>query len=152
MTQPTAPAGVATTYDDDILIWSEEQAALLRRVAAGERFKDGGPDWENIIEEIESVGSDQLRAVESLLLQALVHMLKAEGWPLARDVAHWREEARNFRAQASLRFAPSMRQRIDVAKVYGKALRVLPDAYDGQPPLPLPQACPVTLDELLSDG
>ena len=43
-------------YDDDILEWSEQQAALLRRVAAGERLNDASPDWANIIEEVESVG------------------------------------------------------------------------------------------------
>jgi len=138
-------------YDADIVVWSEEQATLLRRLAAGERLNDAQPDWPNIIEEIESVGSEQVRAVESLLFQALVHDLKAEAWPAAPDVAHWRAEARSFRAQASLRFTPSMRQRIDVAGLYGKALRVLPETIGGQPPAPLPDACPATLDEMLRD-
>jgi Domain of unknown function DUF29 len=149
MTQPTAQAGVATIYDD-ILIWSKEQAALLRRVAAGERFNDEGPDWDNIIEEIESVGREQLHAVESLLGQALRYMLKAEAWPLHRDAPTWRADAIDLRGQAANRFAPSMRQRIDVPKLYRRVLRALPDTMDGQPPLPVRQACPVTLDELLS--
>ena len=58
-------------YDTDIVIWSEEQTALLRRAAAGERLNDPQPDRPNIIEEIESVGSEQVRAVESLLFQAM---------------------------------------------------------------------------------
>jgi hypothetical protein len=29
--------------------------------------------------------------------------------------------------------------------------RALPDTMDGQPPLPVPQQCPVTLDELLTE-
>jgi hypothetical protein len=45
-----------------------------------------------------------------------------------------------------------MRQRINVADLYAKALRALPDTFDGQPALPLPAVCPVNLDELLSDG
>jgi hypothetical protein len=69
-------------YDEDILLWSERQGDLLRRIAAGEPVNER-PDWANIIEEVESVGREQLHAVESLLVQALVHMLKAEGWPLA---------------------------------------------------------------------
>ncbi len=52
-------------YDTDILEWSERQAALLRRVAAADRANDGAPDWPNIIEEIESVGREQLHAVEA---------------------------------------------------------------------------------------
>jgi Domain of unknown function DUF29 len=137
-------------YESDILEWSERQAALLRRVAAGDRLNDQ-VDWEHVIEEIESVGSEQLHAVESLLVQALVHMLKAEAWPLARDVPHWQAEARGFRGDAAARFAPSMRQRIDMGKVYRRALARLPDSFDGQPPLPVPQLCPVTLDELLAE-
>ena len=69
-------------YEDDVLLWSEQQAALLRRLAAGERVNEQ-IDWENVIDEVESVGLEQLYAVESSLVQALVHMLKAEAWPLS---------------------------------------------------------------------
>jgi hypothetical protein len=136
-------------YDTDILIWSERQAELLRRVAAGEPVNEA-PDWPNIIEEVESVGSEQRHAVESLLGQALRHMLKAEAWPLGRDAPNWRADAIDFRQQARRRFTPSMRQRIDVADLYADAMRALPETIDDQLPLPVPQACPVTLDELLS--
>jgi hypothetical protein len=138
-------------YETDILVWSEQQAELLRRLAHGERVNDQ-LDWEHLIEEVESVGSEQLHAVESLLLQALVHMLKAQGWPLARDVENWRADARGLRAQAANRFAPSMRQRLDLARIYRQALRAVPATMDGQPPQPLPDACPATLDELLGDA
>ena len=69
-------------YDEDIVLWSERQAELLRQHAATARANDA-IDWPNIIEEIESVGIEQRHAVESLLLQALLHMLKAAGWPMA---------------------------------------------------------------------
>ena len=55
------------------------------------------------------------------------------------------------RAQAGLRFAPSMRQRLDLERLYAKAVRALPDVIDDQRPLPVPERCPVTLDELLSE-
>ena len=133
-------------YDTDILVWSEHQARLLRRLAAGEQI-----DWENVIEEIESVGNDQRHAVESLLVQALRHMLKADAWPLLRDAPSWRADARDSRAQARRRFAPSMRQRIDLVGLYADALRGSPETMDEQPPLPVPKACPVTLDDLLGN-
>jgi hypothetical protein len=138
-------------YDIDVLLWSERQADLLRRRAAGELVNDSDLDWPNIAEEIEAVGSEQLHAVTSLLTQALLHMLKAEAWPLSREVPHWQAEARRFRDDAADRFAPSMRQRIDIAKIYRRALRAMPDSIDGQPPLPVPGECPVTLDELLAE-
>jgi hypothetical protein len=135
-------------YEADILAWSEHQARLLREVAAGQRPNEA-PDWTNIIEEVESVGRHELREVRSLLVQALLHDLKAEAWPLSRDVPHWRAEARGFRRDAAFAFAPSMRQRIDLAAIYDDARTRLPDTVDGQPPLPVPETCPVTLDELL---
>ncbi len=138
-------------YDADILEWSEQQADLLRRVAAGDRSNDDAPDWPNIIEEIESVGRSQLSAVRSLLTQALVHMLKAQAWPNATAVPGWRSEATRFRLDAADAFTPSMRQHIDVAKLYARALRILPETIDGLKPLPVPPACALTLDELLAD-
>ena len=138
-------------YDDDILEWSERQARLLRDVAAGRRGNET-PDWANVIGEIESVGRSQLSAVRSLLVQALLHDLKSAAWPLSRDVPHWRAEARGFRDEAAEAYAPSMRQHIDVAELHRKALRRLPETMDGQPSLPVPDVCPVTLDELLGAG
>ena len=137
-------------YDTDILAWSEHQAELLRRLAAGELVNEAELDWPNIAEEIESVGRSELHTVESLLRQALRHMLKAEAWPLSRDAPSWRADAIDFRQQAANAFAPSMRQKIDVADIYAKALRALPEMIDGQGPLPVPVECPVTLDELLT--
>ncbi len=135
-------------YDDDVLLWSERQAALLRRMA-GERVNDQ-VDWENVAEEIEDVGRSSLRACRPRLLQALLHDLKAKAWPLSRDAPHWRSEARVARINAADAYAPSMRRHIDLADLYAKVLRAVPETVDGQPPLPVPQTCPMTLDDLLS--
>ena len=137
-------------YDDDILLWSERQAELLRRLAAGEGVGDR-VDWDNVIGEVERAGTEQLRAVQSLLTQALIRMLKAEVWPTVRDAPNWRAEAIRFRGDAADRFSPSMRQRIDMARLYQRAVRALPETMDGLAPLPVPDSCPVTSDELLSE-
>jgi hypothetical protein len=141
---------MSNSYEADILTWSDCQADLLRRVGAGEKVNDQ-VDWENVAEEIEDVGRSQLHGVESLLVHALRHMLKAEAWPLCRDAPSWRADAIDFRRQARRRFVPSMRQRIDVVSLYADALAALPDTVDGEQPLPVPAECPVTLDELLAD-
>jgi hypothetical protein len=138
-------------YDTDILLWSEQQAGLLRRRALGMLTNDTELDWTNIAEEIESVGSEQRHAVESLLIQALRHWLKTLAWPHSGEVPHWQAEERLFRSLARRRFVPSMRQRIDFDRLYRDALRSLPDTIDGQPPLPVPVDCRVTLDGLLSE-
>ena len=71
---------------------------------------------------------------------------------MARDVEHWRAEARGHRDDARRHFSPSMAQRIDTAKLYRQALRRMPETLDGIHPLPMPATCPVTLAEMLSEG
>ena len=137
-------------YDTDVLEWSGHQAALLRRLAAGERVNDQ-VDWENVAEEIESVGNEQLRAISSLLMQAMAHRLKTIGWPDARDAVNWQAHARRFTIDAADRFTPSMVRRLDIARIYHRAVRILPEQMDGKPPIPLPNACPWTLEELLAE-
>src|SRR3954452_15848864 len=39
----------------------------------------------------------------------------------------------------------------DLADLYADAVRALPETIDGQPPLPVPAECPVTLDEMLAE-
>jgi hypothetical protein len=39
-----------------------------------------------------------------------------------------------------------------MARIYRQALRALPETMNGQPPQLLPETCPATLDELLSDA
>lgn len=137
-------------YEQDILIWSEQQADLLRRVARGERVN--GVDWAHVVEEIEDVGLSELNAVRSYLRLMLVHLLKLHGWQDSISVPHWRTEVVSFQKDALQRFAPSMRQKIDLARIYADALEQLDGAdYDGVKPFVLPTTCPVTLDQLLYD-
>ena len=144
---------MSDAYDDDILDWSEQQSALLRRRAAGELANERELDWPHIAEEIESVGRSQLGAVRSLLIQAIAHEMKCAAWPASREVPGWRAEARRFRIDAADAFSPSMRGRIDVADLCAKARRILPETIDGQAPLPTPDdRPPPTLDELLADA
>jgi hypothetical protein len=145
---------MSDVYGTDIVVWSEEQAGLLRRLVAGERVNDK-VDWMNVIEEIESVGNEQLHAVSSLLAQAIIHRLKAMAWPDARDADNWRADAERFAGDAADRFAPSMRQRLDLAHIYRRAVRAVPATMYGEKRPSLPSACPWSLDELLgneSDG
>ncbi len=137
-------------YDQDVLIWSEQQADLLRRLAAGERVNDA-VDWANVIEEVQDVGQSQLRSCEGLLRQAMLHLLKLHAWPESRSAGYWRQEAGTFLDDAALYFAPSMRQRIDLEALYTKAWRRAASATDESGPAQhLPNACPFTLDALLS--
>jgi hypothetical protein len=88
-------------YDRDVVAWSEHQAALLRRVARGERVND--IDWDHVVEEIEDVGNSQLNAVHSYLRQLLAHLLKLSGWPGSDACQHWRNEVATFQVDAIAR-------------------------------------------------
>ena len=136
-------------YDRDVLAWSERQAALLRRVARGERVND--VDWDHVVEEIEDVGISELNAVYPLLRQILAHLLKLHAWPSVSTARHWRSEITAFQSDAARRFAPSMRQRIDLEEIYVAASRqIKPLRQGGKPGRSPPAACPVTLDQLLT--
>ncbi len=137
-------------YERDALAWAETQAALLRRVAAGER-PDEAVDWAHVIEEVADVGLSELRACRSLLRQAMVHLLKLRAWPGSPAAAHWRGEVVGFLDDARDRFTPSMRQRVDVEDLYRGALRrVRSEAEDAAEVMALPEVCPFGLDALLA--
>ncbi len=137
-------------YERDALAWAEQQAALLDRLAVGERLNEA-VDWPNVIEEVRDVGLAQLTACRSLLRQAMLHLLKLHAWPDSSATPHWRSEIRTFLVDAQDRFTPSMRQRIDLGELYAKALYLMQEEINANSEArPLPEACPFTLDELLS--
>lgn len=137
-------------YERDALAWAERQADLLRRLAAGERVNEN-VDWPNVIEEVQDVGLSELRACQSLLQQAITHLLKLRAWPGSRASAHWRDEAGAFLDDAGRRFTASMRQRIDLDDLYATALRRARAATDDTgAPGALPDLCPFTLKDLLA--
>jgi hypothetical protein len=137
-------------YHRDVLLWSEQQADLLRRIARGERVN--GLDWEQVAEEIEDVGISELNAVRAFLRLMIVHLLKVRGWPDSPSLKHWRGEIAGFQSGLQERYAPSMRQKLDLPRIYQRAREELADIdYDGRPPQPWPDKCPFTLDLLLSE-
>ena len=61
-------------YDTDFVIWSERQAALLRRMAAGERVND--PDrLANVAGEIEALGISHQSELRNRVRTILAHLL-----------------------------------------------------------------------------
>ena len=138
-------------YDRDSLAWSQRQAGLLRRHAAGERVN--GIDWDHVVEEIADVGLSQLNAVQSYLGLILLHLLKLHFWPDDPSCRHWRNEVVAFQVRARRRFAPSMRQKIDVEALYQDAMRDAGNLDHDTPPMrAAPADCPVSLDDLLSSA
>ncbi|GJE59495.1 DUF29 domain-containing protein [Methylobacterium trifolii] len=143
----------ASLYDDDIVTWSEEQAAAVRALGARPDLSNA-LDWENVAEEIESLGRSHIQAVESLLLQVMTHLIKRVSAPGSPSIRHWRAEILTFQTSALGHFSRSMRQRIDLDKMWSTAIRIAGAeliAY-GNALLPnLPSRCPLRLDDLVAD-
>jgi hypothetical protein len=133
-------------YERDVLAWSEHQADLLRRLGRGERVND--VDWAHVAEEIEDVGLSELHSVESFLNLIMVHLLKLHAWPESTACGHWRGEIVAFRNNANRRFAPSMRQRINVVALYAEAVEQMRET---DPSVQWPERNPFTLESLLKD-
>ena len=79
----------STLYDDDILLWSEQQAAAIRQLAPG-RNVPNELDIENVAEEIESLGRSELAAVKSRIRLIFVHLLKIVLAPESEAARHCR--------------------------------------------------------------
>lgn len=137
-------------YERDALAWAEQQAELLRRLAAGERV-NAAVDWPHVIEEVHDLGLSELRACQSLLQQAIMHLLKLHAWPGDLAAGHWREEAGISLDDAGRRFAPSMRQRIGLDELYARAVRrARANATSPAGSVAFPEICPFDLDDLSS--
>ena len=98
-------------YDRDFVLWSEEQAAALRRAKASNLPLD----WENLAEEIESLGKSQRTELNSQIRRILRHLLKLEASPAADPRAGWRATIRDARAEVEelLETSPSLRREVE---------------------------------------
>jgi hypothetical protein len=102
-------------YDEDVLLWTERQAELLRRRAAGELVNDAELDWLNIAEEIESVGISERRALASNIRNILEHLIKLEASPASMPRTGWRATIARARLDiaALLKQSPSLEPSLD---------------------------------------
>ena len=116
-------------YDTDIVEWSEHQAALLRRRAAGEFVNEADLDWLNIAEEIESVGSSQRNQLGSRIRTIIEHLMKLEASPAIEPRPGWRATIRRERVEIEelLEDAPSLRGTLAlvIAKEVRRAARLV---------------------------
>lgn len=98
---------LASLYDIDFQYWIDQTV---------EQLKTGdfsSLDLENLIEEIESLGKRDKRAISSYLRRLCEHLLKIEYWETERTNCFrgWKVEVQNFRLQAKaiLKDSPSLK-------------------------------------------
>src|SRR2546421_9988813 len=87
-----------TAYDLDFYEWTQEQARVLREAASA---RVNLPiDWENVAEEIESMGRSDLSAASSQLARVIEHLLKLEYSPAREPRAGWEDSVALHPVQA----------------------------------------------------
>ena len=104
---------VRTLYDEDFVAWTEQQAEALRSAARG---KTNQPlDWENLAEEIESLGKSDRRELHSQIYQIIRHLAKLQFSSAEEPRRGWRESIIDGRMQAELVLAdsPSLRREVE---------------------------------------
>ncbi|MDJ0510330.1 MAG: DUF29 domain-containing protein [Crocosphaera sp.] len=131
----------AESYETDYYQWTLDQVEALR-----ERNLDK-LDWENIIEEIESLGRSDYNAVSSLLMRQIEHRLKIDYTPLEECYKKWQVEIQAFKIGIKRKISPSMKPKLkkDLEEIYQDAVSLVTLEYG----INLPDQCPYTLDELL---
>jgi hypothetical protein len=129
------------TYETDFYQWTIEQAQALK-----ERNFDN-VDWENIIEEIETLGRSEYSAVVSLLRRQIEHRLKVDYVPLPEYHKKWQVEILTFKKNIKSKFAPSMKPKLNkqLTDIYQDAVEIVAFEYE----VDLPIQCPYSLEELL---
>ena len=143
----------ARLYDVDFYRWTQEQAALLRRVP-GERI-NLPIDWSHAAEEIEDLGRRDLRAVNNRIGVILEHLLKLEHSPAEGPRDGWIDTVARCRDEVSrtLDDSSSLRRKLPERwlKEYAIARRVAVRALarDGVGDLEVPADPPCTLDQAL---
>jgi hypothetical protein len=143
----------ATLYDDDIVTWSEQQAAALRELASKPELSNA-VDWGNVIEEIECLGRSEWKGVAGHLRNALAHVLKEVCDPDSFSRRAWAVETNNSLLEARDEFRDSMRQHIDIHAVWSRAFKQTAQSlepYGVAIPPGIPSQCPFTLDDILAE-
>ena len=110
----------STAYETDYNQWLKETVKHLQE----RNFEQ--VDWDNLIEEIESMGKSDRRALMSLLTRLIEHLLKLAYWQeeKKRSGNHWAAAIVNFRAQIQHRLEDSPSLRTELAAMYDKVYPV----------------------------
>lgn len=135
-------------YETDYQLWLEQTVADLR----SQNFHN--LDLENLIEEIESLGKRDKRAVTSYLRRLCEHLLKIKYWQSERETCFrgWDVEVINFRLQIDdiLDDSPSLKNYLtdNFVSEYQNGRKLFLNASELDKAI-VPQEPEFTLDEAL---
>lgn len=135
-------------YDRDYYAWTAAQSLLLRAK------QPGGLDWENLAEEIESLGRADKRSIASNLNVLLLHLLKWNYQPGKRK-ADWRGSIAEHRDRLNelVGDSPSLgTYPADVLWREYATARLKAAGEIGLAESTFPSVCPFTAEEILDPG
>lgn len=143
--RPTIPD--ADLYEADFYAWTQAQAEKLRARSMN------AIDWDNLAEEIESVGRSDKRELLNRLDTLLMHLLKWEFQP-DRRTRSWLNTIDDQRKRIArvIEDSPSLAE--FPQEVIGKAYAGARRSAVRETNLPLktfPEACPYPIESVLSD-
>jgi hypothetical protein len=102
-------------YETDFVLWAEAQAGALREAArAGTNLP---LDWENLAEEIESLGKSQRRELRSRLTVIVEHLLKLEHSRTSEPRSGWMRTIDRERSEIEIVLDDSPSLRREVARL-----------------------------------
>lgn len=106
-------ADTRTLYDRDFIAWSKQQAEALR--AAAHTGSNLQLDWENLAEEVESLGASERRALHSQVQRIIRHLLKLEYSPAVEPRRGWVETVGEARSEIELvlEMSPSLKNEVE---------------------------------------
>jgi uncharacterized protein DUF29 len=109
------PGTAAQLYEEDFVRWTEQQSSALREAAGvGTKLP---LDWENLAEEIESLGRSQRHELRSRIAGILEQLLKLENSPAADPRRGWIETIARQRSEIEPLLDDNPNLRREVARI-----------------------------------
>lgn len=136
-------------YEIDDYLWLEETIKLLKT-------KDlENLDLDNLIEELESLGRNDLNKVRSLLKQIIIHILLLEYWQeeYERNYRHWQGEIIACRDDLNNSLTTTLKNKLiqELEHIYNVAVKIV-STKTGLSSNLFPENCPYSLEQLLDDN
>jgi Domain of unknown function DUF29 len=142
---------MTTLYDNDFYSWALESARALREGRFAEL------DIEHIAEELEGMGKERKRALQSQLARLLAHLLKWSQQPESRAWCgnSWRASIRDARREIEEILEENPGLKPHLPELFGKAYpkgvnRAIADT--NLPESRFPAGCPWSLEQVMDPG
>ena len=139
-TQTYETNNMINLYETDFVEWTIKQAQALqeRNIKA--------LDWDNLKEEIEYLGKEQINAVHSFLKKIIIHKLKLDYTNEILSRGHWIYKIDDFQDEIERRLTKTLQNKINIQSEYERAKRKVLRVYN----INLPDQCPYTFEDLMT--